>query len=144
MTKPSDLPGEAQILRERAYLILDAFEQAEPSPTWVGFREATQRATRVTDLRTINRELRGAMAGLERSALAQLRSRLIERFGPDLNLEEDKAAAERARTRGRIGSEREYRAVQAYADSIAGNVGSRDEFDALGALLDEYASRSAT
>jgi hypothetical protein len=84
------------------------------------------------------------MAGLEPSALAQLRERLIERFGPDPDHENNTAAAHNARTRGRIRSEREYRAVQAYADSIAADVGSRDDFDALGALLDEYASRPAT
>jgi hypothetical protein len=144
LTKPTPRPDEAQILRERAYLILDAFEQAEPSPTWARFREATQRATRVGDLRTIHRELRGAMAGLEPSALDQLRSHLIEQFGPDLDYDGSGALAERALGRGRISSEREYRAVQAYADSIAADVRRRDDFDALGALLDEYASRPAT
>jgi hypothetical protein len=143
LTTPPD-PAAAQTLREQASLILDAFEQVEPGPTLTRFREATRRATRLSDLRTLNRELRGAMAGLEPSALAQLRERLIERFGPDPDHENNTAAAHNARTRGRIRSEREYRAVQAYADSIAADVGSRDDFDALGALLDEYASRPAT
>jgi len=84
------------------------------------------------------------MAGLESPALAQLRRRLVERFGADPDQEKDKTAANAARTRGRIRSEREFRAVQAYADSIAADLESRDEFNALGALLDEYASRPAT
>ena len=144
MSKPTPRPGEARVLRERAYLILDAFQQAEPGPTWARFRDAVQRATRVSELRTLYRELRGAMAGLEPSARDQLQRRLVERFGPDGQYDEDKAAAERARSRGRIRSEREYRAVQAYVDSIASDVGARDESDALGALLDDYASRPAT
>jgi len=144
LTKPSDPGVEVQALRERANLILDAFEQVEPGPTLERFREAANRATRLSDLRTINRELRGAMAGLDRPALADLRRRLLERFGPDPDYEKDKAAADKARVRGRIRSEREYRAVQAYADSIAADLELRHEFDALGALLDEYASRPAT
>jgi hypothetical protein len=144
LTNPSDPAAETQTLREQAYLILDAFEQVDPGPTLARFREAAKRATRLSDLWTINRELRGAMAGLERSALAQLRTRLVERFGPDADHEKVKRAADKARAHGRIRSEREYRAVQAYADSIAADLESRDDFDALGALLDEYASRPAT
>src|SRR3982751_1205214 len=124
--------------------MLDVLEQAESSPTLARFRAATEQATRLSDLRTINRELRGAMAGLDRTALAQLRKRLLEQFGPDVDHEKDKAAADKARQHGRIRSEREYRAVQAYADSIAADFVARDEFDTLSALLDDYASRPAT
>jgi hypothetical protein len=74
LTRQSDSAAEAETLRARAYLILDAFEQAEPSPTWARFRAATKQATRSSDLRTINRELSGAMAGLDRTALAHLRT----------------------------------------------------------------------
>ena len=144
MTRQSDSADEAETLRARAYLILDVFEQAEPSLTWARLRAATKQATRLSDLRIIHRELRGAMAGLDRTALAKLRKHLLERFGPDADHQKDKAAADKARQRGRIRSESEYRAVQAYADSIAADFEAGAEFDALSALLDDYASRPAT
>lgn len=84
------------------------------------------------------------MAGLSPDALRQLRRTLIERFGSDPESARDKNAAETARMRGVIRSEREYRAVQAYADSIAADPDARSEFLVLGALLDEYASRPST
>ena len=141
---PASSDSEADILRERAYFILDAFEQAEPGPSVTKFRDLVRRATRVSDLRTINRELRGMMAALERSALLRLRQGLLERFGPDSDHERDKAIAAKARARGRIRSEREYRSVQAYADSIAAEMEFQDDFTAFGALLDEYMSRAAS
>jgi hypothetical protein len=95
-------------------------------------------AKRLGDLRSINRDLRGAMAGLSRSGRAQLERDLLERLGPDLDYERDRQVVAKVRARGRIRSEREYRVVQGYADSIAGKPGTEDEFLALGALLDEY------
>jgi len=144
VVRPRGPRNEAEQLRARAFFILDAFEEAEPSPNWERFRQVTTQATRLNDLRTINRELRGAMAGLDPSVLAHVRRQLLERFGEDPDYEKDKVAAGNARTRGRIRSEREYRAVQAYADSIAADVDAHEEFDALGGLLDEYTSRPAT
>lgn len=84
------------------------------------------------------------MAALDADKLRELRQTLVEQTGPDQEYERDRTTAEKARARGRIRTEREYRAVHAYADSIAGDHERRSEFDALGALLDEYASRPAT
>lgn len=129
---------EAALLRQRAHMILEAFERAEPSPSWARFRELTDRARTLTDLRTINRELRGAMAALSSTDRRELVRTLDDRFGPDAGFERDRRAAERALARGRIRSEREYRAVQAYADSIAGDREAESQYLSLGALLDDF------
>ena len=144
MAKSPGVQAEFDGLRERALFILAVFDRLEPSPTWARFEEIVRRATQLADLRSINRDLRGAMGGLPPEALRELPQSLTERFGPDAEYERDKAAAEQARARGRIRSEREYRAVQGYADVIAGDPASRDVYDALGALLDEFATRPST
>lgn len=45
---------------------------------------------------------------------------------------------EKVRRVGRIKSEREYRIVPAYQDSMAADPGNEDEYSTLGALLDEF------
>lgn len=135
---PSARDIEAAVLRERAHVILAAFERADSSPTWARFRELINRARSLSDLRTVNRELRGAMAGLNRADRQELTRTLRDRFGPDTEFERDQATAEKALTRGRIRSEREYRAVQAYADGIAGDQEAESKYLALGALLDDF------
>ena len=130
--------AEIAALRDRALLIVTTFEREEPSPTWAQLRELVERAKRLSDLRSINQDLRGAMQGLSRSSRQELDRALGKRFGPDREQERDRQAVAKIRTRGRIRSEREYRVVQGYADSIGADPGAQDEFLALGALLDEY------
>jgi hypothetical protein len=51
-------------LRGRSLLILEAIERAEPGPLWVSLRQTIENAARVTDLRTIYREVRGLLAAM--------------------------------------------------------------------------------
>jgi hypothetical protein len=119
--------------------MLDAFDAAEPSPTWAEFRKLVERAG-LADLRSIVRQLRGAAAGLTLQARAQLERELLARFGPDENWQRDRELVAKVRARGRIQSEREYRAVQGYADAIAGDPANEADFLALGALLDDFSA----
>lgn len=54
--------------------------------------------------------------------------------------ERDQALIAKVRARGTIRSEREYRAVQAYQDAIAGEPEREDEFLALGTLLNRFSA----
>jgi len=139
---PTAAAKEFEELRARALRILEVFDREDPGSTWAGFRDVVQRAKRVDDLRSINRDLRGAMSGLAPDIRSALERELADRFGADLDQSRIRALAAKARLHGVIRSEREFRAVQAYADSIAGERDANDEFLALGALLDEYMSRS--
>ena len=122
--------------------MLDAFQKEQPNPTWSTLRELVEHTNRLSDLRSILRDFRGAAAGLSSAGRAKLQQGLLERFGPDANWERDRDLVTRVRARGRINSEREYRAVQGYADAIAGDPATEAEFLALGALLDAYAAAS--
>ncbi len=62
------------------------------------------------------------------------------KFGPDPDWERELTILKKVRARGRISTEREYQAVQAYQDSIAGDFARQDEFLALGAVLDEFSA----
>jgi hypothetical protein len=135
---PKPTPADESELRERAALILEAFERAEPDLDVAQLRTIVSRARGATALRGVLRELRGMQAGLPASARAGLRRAMAERFGPDPDWERDRQVVEKVRERGRVTSEREYRVVQGYADAIAGDVDAQDEILALGALLDAY------
>ena len=89
-------------------------------------------------MRAMLRELRGMQAALPLSPQRALTHELRTRFGPDPQAAADRIVVERARARGRIRSEREYRIVCAYADAIAGDPAAAPEHSALGALLDGY------
>ena len=134
-----DKAGELAELRGRALFMLDVFDAAEPSPTWAAFRDVVERG-RLSDLRSILRDLRGAASGLTSDARAQLDRALLDRFGPDEHWHRDRELVAQVRARGRIRSEREYRAVQGYADAIGGDPANQAEFLALGALLDEFSA----
>jgi hypothetical protein len=129
---------ETATLRGRAELILATFEREEPSPTWAQYRALVEQATGLTHLRGINQDLRAMMAGLPRASGDALRLELRTRFGPDREEERDRQTVAKIRARGRIRSEREYRIVQQYVDSIPADPNDQDEFLALGAMLDEY------
>jgi hypothetical protein len=134
--------AELAALHGRCTLMLDAFARAEPDAgILAGLRAAVDRAAAsrsLSGMRAVLRELRGMEAGLPTGARRELARDLAARFGPDPAAERDAAVVARARARGRIRSEREYRAVCAYADAIAGDPAAQDEFLALGALLDGY------
>ena len=134
----SDREQEKVQLRERALVMLAAFERQDPGPTWDQFRQLVQNSRRLTDLRTVLRELRGTMGAMSPVSRADLARELEQRFGPDAESVGDVGIVERVRRRGRIRSESEYRSVQSYADSIAGDASRDIEFLSLGALLDEY------
>jgi hypothetical protein len=129
---------ESAALRGRAELILATFEREEPSPTWARYRELIAQATRLTHLRGINQDLRAMMVGLPRASGEALKLELRARFGPDREEERDRLTVAKIRARGRIQSEREYRIVQQYADSIPANPDDQEEFLTLGAMLDAY------
>ena len=131
---------EAAALRERALVMLAAFEREEAGPSWTQFREILEGATRLSALRTIVRECRGMMGAMSPSGRRTLERELHDRFGPDPEWERNHAIVAKVRARGRIQSEREYRAVQAYQDAIAGDLERQDEFLALGAVLDDFSA----
>jgi hypothetical protein len=133
--------GTIDDLRARAALMLDAFNRAEPSTSWNRFREVVATAKSVSTLRAIIQELRGASAGLLPTDRAALRKELLERFGPDEEFERDRQLVQKIKQRGKIQSEREYRILQSFADTIAAD--DPTEYLALGALLDEFMSRGA-
>jgi hypothetical protein len=118
--------------------MLDAFHAEQPSPISTQLRSLVENAKRLSDLRSIVRDLRGGMAGLSLRGRASLERALRERFGPDANWERDRELVAKIRQRGRIQSEREYRVVQGHADAIAGDPAKEAEFLELGALLDAY------
>ncbi len=74
-------PQDASELRERALLMIAAFEREEPSPTWPRFREIVECATRPSDLRDIVRECRGMAAAMSPAGRRELERELRERFG---------------------------------------------------------------
>jgi len=118
--------------------MLAAFEREEPSDTWARFRDLLQQSTRLSDLRVIARELRAATGAMSPAGRQSLLHELQQRFGSDSEYEADVAVVKRVRRRGRINSEQEYRSVQSYADSIAGDTEREAEFLELGAFLDTF------
>src|SRR5215467_14046066 len=108
---------EKEELRARGLVMLAAFQHEEPSDTWAKCRDVLQQSTRLSDLRTLARELRAATGAMSPRGRQSLLRELSERFGPDPEYEADLAVVKRVRRRGRVNSEREYRSVQAYADS---------------------------
>lgn len=129
---------EVAELRARALLAIATIDREEPSEIWAQVRAIVEHATRLTDLRTLYREIRGFVGAISPSARQQLERELQERFGPDVGQIRDTKVVARVRKAGRIRSEREYRIVQAYLDSMP--VESRDAAEtlALGALLDGF------
>jgi hypothetical protein len=130
---------EAAELRGRVLLILATIEREEPGETWARFRLVVENAKRLTDLRTIHREIRGILAAMSPSAREQLERDLEQRFGSDSEQIRDQQVIAKVRSVGRIRSEREFRIVQAYLDSMPPNA---SEGRALGALLDEFMAAS--
>ena len=133
----TDALEEAEF-RERATMMLDAFERAEPAPSWAELRRIVSGARGVRQLRAVVRELRGFLAALSPADRRELDGALRARFGPDAEHARDLEVVAQVRKRGRIRSEAEYRVVQGYADAIAADAGAEAEFLALGALLDAY------
>ncbi len=131
---------ETAALRERALLMLAAFEREEPGPTWARFRELVEQSSRLSVLRTMLRECRGMMAAMSPDGRRTLERVLRDRFGADPEWDRELATVAKVRARGRIQSEREYRSVQAYQDAIAAELDRQDEFLALGALLDDFSA----
>jgi hypothetical protein len=129
---------EPELLRQRALAILGAFEDAEPGVVTPGLRAKVEGARTLSELRTLNRELRGVMGALPENTLRQLRRDLTDRFGEDESESRDRETVQKVRTRGRIRSEREYRVVQAYADSIASDAEARRDLSVLEALLADF------
>jgi hypothetical protein len=119
-------------------MILDALMRAERGPIWAGVREVIDGARSVSALRTINRDLWGFVAGLADVDKLELTRTLRERYGADSELQRARQTAERALERGGIRSVVEYRAVQSYADAIAGDRAFDAQSLALGALLDDF------
>jgi len=138
--------AELAALHGRCMLMLDAFARAEPDAG--GFAALRATVDRVTASRSLSRmrallrELRGMQAALPPDSQRELARDLATRFGPDGVAGRDAALVRRVRARGHVSSEREYRVVGAYADAIAGDTHSQDEFLALGVLLDEYMAGS--
>ena len=139
-------PGSAAAaaeLRQRLEMMLDAFERAEPASTESSamWRVLLDKSTSLTALKALARELRGRSGALRPAARRDLDHALRARFGPDPESARDALVVAAVCQRGRIRSDREYRVVAAYADSLA-----RDATDAaveaeyvqLGALLDAF------
>lgn len=134
--------AELAALHGRCTLMLDAFVRAEPDASGFAALRATVEQVAagrsLSGMRAVLRELRSMQAGLPLDTRRELARDLAARFGADPAAERDAAVVARVRAQGRIRSEREYRAVCAYADAIAGDPAAQDEFLALGALLDGY------
>jgi hypothetical protein len=122
-------------LRGRTLLILSVIEREEPGPQWASLRQVVENAARVTDLRTIYREVRGFLAAMSPLAREPLERDLAQRFGPDAQQQRDRQVVAKVRSAGRILTEREYRIVQAHLDSLPPNASERHT---LSALLDEF------
>lgn len=119
--------------------MLAAFEREEPGPTWAHFFRAVLECTnRLGDLRVLLRELRAMTGAMSPEGRRGRQRALRQRFGPDRDEGRELVTVEKVRARGRIRSEREYRSVEAYADSIAGERARHDEYLALGALLNAF------
>ena len=103
-------------------------------------RHVLEGTSSIRDLRALLRDFRGMRAGLSAGGRRALDQVLEQRFGPDTDEARAAAVVEGVRKRGRIRSEREYRIVQAYADSIGADPAAQAEFVALGALLDAYSA----
>jgi hypothetical protein len=119
-------------------MTLTAFQRDDPSFNPQPLIAIVEAADRLSELRAISRELRAMSAAMSPSGRATLRRQLHEQFGSDLEAERDRKVVDRVRRRGRIRSEREYRVVESFADSLDTNLGAESEFLALGALLDAY------
>ena len=145
MRTDANATEKAQLLT-RIRLTLDAIERAEPpSPTWAEFRALGERsANNLRTLRDLAREVAVLASMLPGPIRAELDTALTA-AGIDLASERasDLAAIAAVRARGRIRSEAEYRRVQAYADQIGPDEARQEEYLALGALLDEFATRGA-
>jgi hypothetical protein len=101
-------------------------------------RLVVESTTKLSDLRVIYRETRSFLGAMSPATREQLERELRERFGPDAEQLGDGEVVAKARSIGRIGSESEYRVVQAYLDSLPANPDDESEAAALGALLDEF------
>ena len=145
MTSDPKAAEKSQLLT-RWRLTLDAVERAEPHGTsWGELRAVGERsANNLRALRDLAREAAVMASMLPPSIRAELNAALAA-AGIDVASEQvaEAAAVAKIRTRGRIRSEAEYRRVQSYADQIGPDESRQDEFLALGALLDEFASRGA-
>jgi len=129
---------EAADLRGRALLILAAAESEAPSAFWSQWRLLIESSTKLSDLRLIYRETRSFLGAMSPTTREPLERELRERFGPDAQQIRDGEVVAKVRSVGRIKSEREYRIVQAYLDSLLGNPDDESEFASLGELLDEF------
>src|SRR5690242_17716521 len=97
-----DNSAEIAELRGRALLMLDAFQAEQPTPVFTQLRDVVENARRLSDLRSIVRDLRGGMAGLSLRGRASLERALRQRFGPDANWERERELVAKIRLRGRI------------------------------------------
>ena len=137
-SEPHNDDREKGDLRARGMVMLTAFEREEPSESWRNLRDRLSESTRLRDLRVILQELRAMTGAMSAPGRRALFDELHQRFGSDPQYEADVTIVARVRRRGRITSEREYRSVQSYADSISGNPECGEEFLILGGLLDSF------
>ena len=143
---PDPNAAEKAKLLMRWRLTLDAVERNEPQGTaWADLRALGERsANNLRVLRGLSREA-AVMASMLPPLLRVDLDATLAAAAIDVESERaaDAAAVARIRARGRIRSEAEYRRVQSYADQIGPDETRQGEFLALGALLDEFASRGA-
>jgi hypothetical protein len=108
------------------------------------FRAEVEKATTVTALKVWLREFRGMAGGLaafDPNAKRALHQLLLDRCGPDPEVDRDAEAVRAVLARGKIRSEREYVALQAFADTLPrspDDLETESEFYRLGAMLDAY------
>jgi hypothetical protein len=105
-----------------------SFEREVPGRVWSGVRQVVEKSNSLSGLRTVLRELRSLLGALSQASRDRIEQELLDRCGPDEDAANDASIVQRVRKQGRIRSEREYRVVQSYADSINGDQSRNEEF----------------
>jgi hypothetical protein len=104
-------------------------------------RAIVEKARSVTALKAIAREFRGMTEALPVDARRALERALVNRFDADPEAARDAAVAAKVLARGRILSEREYRAVETHGACLPrdpSDAAAEAEYLRLGALLDAF------
>jgi len=130
-------------LRERCVALLQALERAGCATSTIAaqMQELIERIAEKRSLRAMRdmlRELRAWQGAMPPEIRVQVDAELRARFGPDADAQRDEVVVEKVRARGRIRTEREYRIVSAYADSLSGDPKNEEEYLRLGRLLDAF------
>ncbi|HEV7706180.1 MAG TPA: hypothetical protein VGO46_17915 [Gemmatimonadaceae bacterium] len=119
--------------------MIAAFDRDEPGgEAWRMLRELVEATQKLSDLRVIYRDIRSMLGAMMPSSRERLERELHDRFGPDEERIRDDEVVAQVRRIGRIGSEREYRIVQAHLDALPANADHDSEVSSLGQLLDEF------